>query len=263
MGMYSNILDNLSSFVGNGTYFILFLCSILLLLFSMKTSEKRIMLVCYPLFCLLVFFCPIWLVYFMKQKDGEILYRILWLVPIGTIVCFAFVEFIGKVKGRARHFIFVVAALILVLGGDYIYNNVMFTKSENEYHVPQTVVDICDEIIIPGREIAACFPDEFVNYVRQYTAMVYLPYGRSTFLQGSNQEHKRIKELVNAEVLDTKKLTEELRESSTPYLIVSADKVFEEDISQYGFKHVMSINGYNVYLDESAYLGLWGLEWTE
>ena len=98
MGMYGNILDNLSSFVGNGFYFVLLLCSILLLLFSMKKSEKKIMLVCYPLFCLLVFFCPIWIVYFIKQKDGEILYRILWLVPIGLIVCFAFVEFIGKIN---------------------------------------------------------------------------------------------------------------------------------------------------------------------
>ena len=256
MGMYSNILDNLSSFVGNGTYFILFLCSILLLLFSMKKSEKSIMLVCYPLFCLLVFFCPIWLFYFMKQKDGEILYRILWLVPIDTIVCFAFVEFIGKVKGRARHLLFVAAVLILVLGGDFLYNNIMFSKSENEYHIPQTVVDICDEIIVPGREIKACFPDEFVNYVRQYTAVVFLPYGRSTFLSGSNQEHKMIKELVNSEVLDSSRLSEELRATNTPYLIVNENKEFSEDITQYGFIYVKTIDGYDIYLDEYSYIGL-------
>lgn len=254
--MYSNILDNLSSFVGNGFYFVLLLCSILLLLFSMKKSEKKIMLVCYPLFCLLVFFCPIWLVYFMKQKDGEILYRILWLVPIGTILCFAFVESCGKIKGKARHFLFVMAVFILVLGGDFIYNNSMFSKSENEYHIPQTVVDICDEIIVPGREIRACFPDEFVNYVRQYTAVVFMPYGRSTFLSGSNQEHKKIKELVNAEVLDSCKLSEELRATMTPYLIVSEQKIFSENIEKYGFKYVKSIDGYDIYLDESAYIGL-------
>lgn len=65
-----------------------------------------------------------------------------------------------------------------------------------------------------------------------------------------------IKELVNSEVLDSSRLSEELRATNTPYLIVNENKEFSEDITQYGFIYVKTIDGYDIYLDEYSYIGL-------
>ena len=66
----------------------------------------------------------------------------------------------------------------LAVSGSLIYSSPLFSKAENLYHVPDSVVHICDAINVPGREVMAAFPLDLVPYVRQYSAFVCMPYGR-------------------------------------------------------------------------------------
>ena len=106
-----------------------------------------------------------------------------------------------------------------------------------------------------GREIRAAFPDELMVYVRQYTDYVFLPYGRETLFDtfGSYNE---LHSILNEDTIDTKRAVELLRESDTPYLVISSEKKFTESLSYYEFIYVTSYEGYDIYLDNQAYIGL-------
>ena len=70
--------------------------------------------------------------------------------------------------------------MVLMISGKLVYSSPLFSRAENTYHIPQVVVDICDAIEVEGREVMAAFPDEFLLYVRQYSPVICMPYGRES-----------------------------------------------------------------------------------
>ena len=222
------MLDNLRGFSGSGFLFILLLVSVLFLGFKLKKSAEKTMTVWLPLYALLIFFCPLWIIYLKRADDGEILYRVLWMIPFAVIVCFALVEAVFTVPKKFRAVSFAAAVIVIMLSGRYIYANQHFSKAENMYHVPQVIVDICDDIRVEGREVRACFPFEHIQYVRQYSPYVCLAYGRTVFLGNGFNDYSRAEKFLNQEVIDTKGFTEELRNRDTPYLILEKERKLTE-----------------------------------
>ena len=47
----------------------------------------------------------------------------------------------------------VVSLVVVVLSGSLVYLNQYMSPAQNLYHIPQNVVDICDAIVVPGREV--------------------------------------------------------------------------------------------------------------
>jgi len=150
--------------------------------------------------------------------------------------------------------------LIIMISGKYIYSNPHFSKAENSYHVPQDVVDICDDIRIEGREIRACFPIERIQYVRQYSPYVCLAYGRTVLLGDGFNEYTNVENYLGDEVLNTEALINELRHYDNHYLILTKDRKMTESPDTYGYRFVKTYGDYNLYLDENAYLGTWDEE---
>ncbi len=247
-------LTSYRDFQGTGLIVALFLFLLVYLAFSQRNSYVKDALVKYPVYVLLVFFCPVWYVYVYLFEDYEILYRILWLLPLGVVICYTLTEVVLSLNEKFRIPAFVVAIVVLVICGEYTYSSEYITLAENEYHVPDTVVKICDEISVEGREIRAAFPDEFLFYVRQYTTKICLPYGREMFMNFGSWGNE-LQKTVNADVIDSEACAFWLRDTETPYLIVSSSKKFTENISAYDFVYVTSIDGYDIYLDNNAYIG--------
>ncbi len=254
---YSVILNNLKQFSGSGTYFTLLLICLLYFLFSLK-DERRAALLYFPASVLFVYFCPAWCIYIKLRDDGGILYRILWLIPFGVIICFVLIELIYKLPKKARGFSFAVAVLIIMTGGSYVYSNPIVSKAENPYHMPKQVVEICDEIIVEGREVACCFPPEFIQYVRQYTPYVRQPLGRDFQLYGLEiiSQYKDIWCLYNDEAVDVDTAAPLLKNLGIQYLVLSQDKGIKGSLADYHFYYAFSVDGYDVYLDNDAYLGI-------
>lgn len=250
------LLDNLTSYSGSGLLFLLLLVSVIFLFFKEKDKTKRIMLVAFPVLIFAIALCPAWAIYAALRDDAVILYRIFWVVPSVVIIGYAMIEVISMLPAKMRAFSFAGAVAVIIISGKYIYANPFFSKAENVYHLPETVIEICDEIEVPGREVRACFPDELIQYVRQYTAVVLLPYGRGSFMSSSRIINNDLEYEMSRKIVNTKKLTEELRKTDTHYLIVASDKQFDDSLWKYEFCYVTSIGGYDIYLDNLAYLGL-------
>lgn len=255
ISFYKLACENFISFSGSGLFVILTAVIITVLAILEKNEKVKTVLVTYPIYCLILFAFPLWSLYTAKEDDGEILYRILWLIPFSGIVCFGLVKLIFSFEGKKRACLFVASAVLIMLCGSFVYSNPLYVKAENKYHVPDTVVKICDEIIVPGREIRAAFPIEFITYVRQYTPLVFLPYGRDSLLGGFFDSTDLFEEMQKS-TADAKVLATELRKLNTPYLIINENVSFEGNLSQYGFVYVTTIDGYDIYLDNNAYIGI-------
>ncbi len=179
------------------------------------------------------------------------------MITMCVIVCYAMVKFAWLVPERLRALSFCICIGILILSGKYVYANRQFSRAENIYHIPQTVVDICDEIIVPDREVRACFPVEMIQYVRQYTPLVGLTYGRDNLLWGEAYDNfSTIAPLLSEDELDTKAICEELKRTVTQYFIVSQEKKLTESPSLYDYDYLTNIDGYDIYLDRTANLTL-------
>lgn len=251
---FNAIIGSFRDFQGSGLIVVLFFLGLIYIGYASKNKYIKDILVKYPVYVLIVFFCPVWYLYVYLFDDYEILYRILWLLPLGVVICYSMVEVISKASDKYKPAFFTVAVLILVVSGEYTYANRYFTLAENIYHIPDAVVDICDEISVEGREIRAAFPDELVSYVRQYTPNICLPYGRETFM-GLSGWHNSLQLVLNQDEIDAERCAELLRETQTAFLVVSSEKRFTESISNYDFVYVTSIDGYDIYLDNNAYIG--------
>ena len=151
-------------YMGTGLIMIWFLVSLLYLWVTEKRKYIRILFVYVPLVLLLVFFNPVVAKIISGLADGEIYYRILWLLPVTPVVAFTAVSLCGKLRGYLKYVGITAALILFMLSGSLIYRNPYFQKAENVYHVPQSVVDICDAIEVPGREVMAVFPGELLQY---------------------------------------------------------------------------------------------------
>jgi len=253
---FSFYIDNLSKYMGTGMLFQLLLASVMYLGFCMKKSADKSALIWFPVYALLIYFCPIWVVYMHLRSDSEILYRLLWMIPVAVVVCYAAVEYIYRFSAKRQVVAILMVIVLFVLSGKYIYANKQYKRAENAYHVPQVVIDICDEIVVPGREIGACFPVELVQYVRQYTAFVCQPYGRDSLIWGLYyDEVSGVGEILSEEVIDTDALVSELRLCKIPYLILDKEAELTVNLSEYDFEIFKEVDNYIVYLDTKAYIG--------
>lgn len=248
------IFENFKSFAGSGLLLTLFFVSVLYLIFKLPKGPKKTVLVWFSIFTLAIFFCPLWVIYAKFREDAEILYRILWMVPMGAVTVAAMVEFIGSLDKKYETLSVVIMVCLIIVSGKYIYSNAQFKKADNIYHVPKTIVDICDEITFPNEGVRACFPIEMVQYVRQYSASVCQTYGRGTLIYGAYGEaFSTIARLLGEEEYNTKEICEELKATWTDFFIVSSEKKLSESMEKYDFDFVTNIDGYDIYVDRNSY----------
>lgn len=252
VGTWNAILQFYINYIGNGYSFYLFAAAFVFLFFTEKRKQIKTILVTAPLVLLLLFsFPPFKMLFDVVGLDSETYYRILWLIPMGITIAYAGVKLFEKYiwAGLA------VMCALIIYTGTYVYDNVNITKAENGYHIPQMVVNVCDAILPEeGSEqsrVWAVFPSEFIHYVRQYSDVICMPYGREALVDRWEFEYP-LKNLMEAEKIDTKALAEEVRNCWCEYVILSEHKRLSEPFEEYGFELMDTINGYNIYRDVKA-----------
>ena len=150
-------------YMGTGLIVLWFLVSLLYLWLTEKRKYIRVMFLYVPLVLLLVFFNPLVAKIVSQMADGEIYYRILWLLPVTPVIAFGTVQLCGKLAGRKRYVGITLAIVLFTISGSLIYRNPNFQKAENAYHVPQSVVDengdyvSSDMYIYNGRDVLSTY----------------------------------------------------------------------------------------------------------
>jgi hypothetical protein len=259
--LFKQVYEVFLLYIADGWHFITFAALFVFLWITEKNKNVRVVLLYLTAAVLFLFFFPV-TAYVAMRLMGEVAtyYRILWFAPITLIIAYGIVKFVSSRNGKmAKILAAILSALVIIAGGDFVYDNDFFQTTKNYHQLPPTVIAICDEIEVEGREVKAAFPKELMEYVRQYSATVHMPYGRE-MLVGDWLFYSELYDVMNGEVVAPELLTTLARQENCHYIILAADKVDINEMETYKYTLYRQIGGYNVYLDSTAYLGLFDEE---
>lgn len=217
----------------------------LYLLFTEKSKALRILLVYAPIIVAALFLFPPSRKAFVALLDGEIYYRVLWTIPMGIIFCYGACRFFA---GHRRLGLVVAGALIVGLGS-LVYKSPYITKAENLYHIPDTVIEICD-IISPKDSdvrVTAAMPSELIHFVRQYDASINMPFGRE--MLGWSYYNAVYEAMEVPEVVEMEKLLEAARAEYCQYIVLAAERQTDKAPEESGLTLLAEIDGYRIYAD--------------
>ncbi len=256
VGADGSALLMLKMYSGNCSLTLLFVASLIYLWITEKNKGRKAILVYVSVAILALFLFPV-LSYFVVtiMNEEEIYYRILWALPMGIVISYAAVKFLSAIKKKwLQAVLLFMLAIYIMVGGHLVYKSPQFSKAENWYQVPDSVVSICDAIVIPGREIKAAFPPELVQYVRQYSPYVVMPYGYDSLVErwwlDNEFEEEMSKDISNAE-----RLTTLARQNGCHYVIINQNHVLDGKMEDGEFTLVLQTCGYDIYVDN--YADLW------
>lgn len=253
--MWNMITELFRGYMGTGLIVGWYLLAFIYLWKTEKDRRKRVLLLYMPLVVLFLFFNPLFARLVYGAVGDEIYYRVLWLLPMTIVIAYTVVRIYDRLQGRKKYWFGLISAVLVVISGSCIYTSPYFHRAENLYHMPQAVVDICDAIQVEGREVMAVFPKEMLSYVRQYTPLVCMPYGREMLVERWGVENP-LYDAMEAEVLDMDVILPLAKTYSSHFVIVPTDKEKTGEIEDYGFIYVETIDGYEIYQDTSVYIGL-------
>lgn len=232
-------------YMGTGLILIWYLAALIYLYLKEKRKPFRIMFLYVPVLTLLLFFNPIFSGLFQKFLGETIYFRMIWLLPISVTLAYTMVSLLGELKGKAKNIAVLLLVLLVLISGKLVYQNSLYSRADNAYHVPWEVVEICDAIALPGREVMAAFPREFLLYVRQYSTSVCMPYGR-TVMQGYCDDFELL--MYRDEILAAE-LAEMSKARKCHYVIFSEQKTILGDLTEYDFVYFGKVGEYLIYKD--------------
>ena len=264
INMYGIFMESVvifKNYTGGRYLAVLFLLALAYLFAAEKDKKRRALFLYMPLSLLLLFFFPIFRKVFVRlMGDGDTYYRVLWLIPMGVITAYGAIKLVGRLYERKRAWagraVFAAAAVLVVMGGKYVYGSQYMSKAENMYHLPQHVIDICDLIAPEEGEprVWAVFPTDLVYFVRQYDTNIQLLYGRE-MVEPKWQYAEPVHTIMNhPTTIDIEELLKLTRERYCTYIVLPnvENKKVSEEPENFGLELMDTINGYPVYYDPVA-----------
>lgn len=250
--MWSGVSRAFLGYMGTGLIGTCYLCALVYLWLTEKRKSVRILFLYMPLSLLALFFNPLFarLVYY--TAEDEIYWRVLWLLPMTVTIAYSCVCIYGELnRKRGRRFAEAAGlcmGAVIAVSGSFIYASPSFSRAENIYHVPDAVVEICDAINVPGREVMAVFPLELTQHVRQYSPVTCMPYGREMTMGKWFFLHP-LKDEMEREVIDMEALVPLVREYRCHYVIFRPGQKVMGDPEDYGWIRFKEAEGYTIYRD--------------
>ena len=253
-GIFMECWVSLKLFFGNPLLAVLLLASAIYIIVTEKNLYKKILLGILPVVILVGFLLPVTKIVYVAVFDegSDTYYRVLWLLPmymvIGYALCKLIFSFESKMKQRIA---LVVSIVVVVLSGSLVYLNQYMSPAQNLYHIPQNVVDICDEILPAEGEprVRAAFPSELVHFVRQYSTNILMPYGREMVVTQWDYYNLVYEVMEKPEVIDAEELVDATRQTGCRYIILANDRKIDKNLTTLGLKLIKTVDKYYIYED--------------
>lgn len=247
-GIFMESLVIFKLYTGLKLLLVLTALSWIYLLFKEKDKRVRLMLVYAPALIIILFLFPVSRKVFVAAGlDGETYYRVLWTIPMGVITSYGACCFFAAHKRIGL----VITSALVILCGSYVYKSEYISKAENLYHIPDTVIRICDRISPenPNVRVTAVMPPELIHFVRQYDASINMPYGREMLVERWGYYNAVYEAMEKPEVVNMEDLLEAARAEYCQYIVMSKSKQTDVDPESSGLVLIDEIDGYRIYED--------------
>lgn len=253
-GIFMECWVSLELFFGNPLLAFLLVASVIYIIVCEKSLKKKILLGVLPLLILAGFLLPVTKIVYVAAFDegSDTYYRVLWLLPMYIVIGYAVCKLIFSFGSKWKQRVALVASLvIIVLSGSLVYLNQYMSPAQNLYHIPQNVIDICDEILPAEGEprVRAVFPSELVHFVRQYSTNILMPFGREMVVTQWDYYNEVYEAMEKPEVVDADVLLEATRKAGVQYIILSKDRKIDKNLTTLGLKLMATVDNYYIYED--------------
>ena len=253
-GIFMECWVSFKLYFGKPWLAILLIASSLYLIIFEKDLRKKIILGILPLVIMAGFLFPVTKkVYVAAFDDGsDTYYRILWLIPMYVVIGYAACKIIFSFgKSAWQRIAFVAILAVIALTGSLVYLNRYMSLAENLYHIPQSVIDVCDCIAPDEGEprVRAVFPSEMVHFVRQYDTNILMPYGREMVATQWDYYNVVYEAMEKSEVIDAEKLLDATRLTKCAYIVLRKDRKIDKDLTGLGLELFETVGDYYIYLD--------------
>lgn len=256
-GIFMECWVSLKLFFGNPLLALLLVASAVYIIVCEKSLKKKILLGILPLLILVGFLLPVTKIVYVAAFDegSDTYYRVLWLLPMYIVIGYAVCKLIFSFGSKWKQRVALVASLvIIVLSGSLVYLNQYMSPAQNLYHIPQNVIDICDEILpVEGEpRVRAVFPSELVHFVRQYSTDILMPFGREMVVTQWDYYNEVYEAMEKPEVVDADVLLEATRKAGVQYIILARDRKVDKNLTTIGLKLMATVDNYYIYEDPKA-----------
>lgn len=269
----TTVLDTVNSmynnYNGTGMQMALFFACIIYLWVQKKEKDRRFLFVGYTLLFFIICFFPVTAKIIMKVCIGESVYwRMFWLLPTAVISAYTAVEIIMQMEKKSRRYLLLAGMLaVIVLTGTNVYNGAIFDRKQNNYKLPQDVVDICD--IIEKDAAANGIEDkklitvnDLVSSVRQYDANINMPYGNNAIkgLKIDGDSAKQIFRIMSSDTKNWEALAYYAALENCNYLAYNADDAAAQTLETLQYEKIGANANYYVYrrnVSAADYEGEW------
>lgn len=245
-----DIIQVIKAYQGNGALVVLYLIALLYLLIAERNRRARMLLVYLPLTILVLFLLPPVYRFYTAHDEGDTYYRILWLLPMSVTTLYGGLKLAVHLPGKIRYAGYAVLCAAVILCGSCVYNNSNVIAAENRLHIPHEVVDICDYLLADSGEqdrIKAAFPSNIVQFVRQYTSRIDMPYGREMLVPQWSFYNEVYEAMEEPETIDAAELVEALNDTETQYLVLQPDRQVSGNFADYGLGYLGNVDGFDLW----------------
>jgi len=248
--LFLKSFQTITDYGGNGLLLLFFLGALCFVLLFEKNKEIRKLFGAYPAALLILFMIPVVpYIYCNVLGEGETFYRLLWLIPMTLVSAYATVLLLSKLKLRILKLgVAAVAAVCIAIAGNPGYQSPVMVPAQNAYQIPQEVVDLCDAIVIPGREVECVFPHELVPYIRQYTPYIVMPYGYETMVDRWGFSNELAEEMI-LPTSSAERLARLSREKGCQFIVLNKEHLVDGNITDYEFEVLSETEHYTAYRD--------------
>lgn len=253
-GIFMECWVSFKLFFGNPLLAILLVAAAVYIAICEKDLKKKIILGFLPLVIMAGFLLPVTKKVYVAVFDegSDTYYRILWLLPMYIVMGYAACRLLMSLK-KPAHKTAALAAVVgaIVLSGSLVYLNQYMSLAENPYHIPQSVIDVCD-VIAPKEgdpRVRAAFPSELVHFVRQYDTDILMPYGREMIATQWDYYNVVYEVMEKPEIIDAEALLEATRLTGCSYIVLSEERKIDKNLVSLGLSLVDTVAGYRIYAD--------------
>lgn len=237
------INELLNLYYNRSMIWIMFIMVLFLLLILNKNELVKDSFIYPSLIVLLIALNPVLMPVAVRFVSVYRLTRIFWLLPVVSVFAYAIVVFYRKKKTIQARVVFLIMALVLtILSGRFMFGDKNFEWVHNIYNIPDETIEICDFIEESGNEGKLFSSIDLVDSIRQYDPAILLSYGRqSESYEGTYGDLVFYDEICLADVCAA------MDETQSVYFLLDKDKELDSDIRQYPFVYLYETEGHILY----------------
>lgn len=232
-------------YFSNGYMWILLLIVCVVVMLK-KSDQKSKYLVWYACVYTILVCNPFSAIILSEMGMDGVYWRSFWMLPIGALIAWMFVEIAMAAKKQIfRVFIIVASVGAIAVCGKQIYNEDNFQKADNWYKIPQEVIEV-SECIEPGNTVLA--PIDLLVWLRTYDADIYLPIGRQEYYFSTNADRKQVVDSLSWDSsIDVTYIAANAIDYGCRYIVVGKEQQTDGKWKDYGYELSGETETYLIY----------------